>query len=124
MTVKLQSNDRASNNREGFGGPRGLKIHQRAKGLEPSPEAWKAAVLPLHYARTVELYRISRRKGTVKFFQTSTAGAGLFVAFLGLFRLNRVHAARRFPVIDLENVMIGFSHTGNNRHADTDVKIL
>ena len=27
--------------------------NERAKGLEPSPEAWKAAVLPLHYARVV-----------------------------------------------------------------------
>lgn len=26
-------------------------VNLRAKGLEPSPEAWKAAVLPIHHAR-------------------------------------------------------------------------
>ncbi len=29
------------------------RIVMRAKGLEPSPEAWKAAVLPLHHTRDV-----------------------------------------------------------------------
>ncbi len=35
-----------------------MKGRKRAKGLEPSPEAWKAAVLPLHYARNLCYQRL------------------------------------------------------------------
>ena len=30
------------------------KAHERAMGIEPTPSAWKAEVLPLNYARKLE----------------------------------------------------------------------
>jgi hypothetical protein len=31
---------------------------ERAMGIEPTPEAWEAAVLPLNYARVVDFKRL------------------------------------------------------------------
>ena len=30
---------------------------ERVKGIEPSYEAWEAAVLPLNYTRTIQYYK-------------------------------------------------------------------
>lgn len=38
---------------------------ERAKGFEPSQEAWKAAVLPLHHARTGAFWQIQGARSTV-----------------------------------------------------------
>jgi hypothetical protein len=32
--------------------PKGLSLMERVKGIEPSYEAWEAAVLPLNYTRS------------------------------------------------------------------------
>lgn len=39
----------------------------RAKGLEPSPEAWKAAVLPLHHTRDSKYIVLVGGKGSMIF---------------------------------------------------------
>ena len=45
---------------------------ERAKGIEPSYEAWEAAVLPLNYARVCMLFilldALSKHKNSKRFF--------------------------------------------------------
>ena len=44
------------------------KFSKRAKGIEPSSQAWKASVLPLNHARKKQHFIISKKPGREKRF--------------------------------------------------------
>lgn len=59
--------------------PRVLSEGERAKGFEPSQEAWKAAVLPLHHARLQAIWRPRTARSIVFGMSRRRSAGGLDV---------------------------------------------